>query len=81
MFFGNNGNFDKCIYKNTNQVSQQQYISKKKKNLLRVDVFSVRTEEVFASYPVLSTDWYEEQDDKYSAASRIYFPLEPAFEV
>lgn len=31
----------------------------------------------FVLYPILSADWYEGQDDKYLAANRIYFPLEP----
>lgn len=35
----------------------------------------------FVLYPILSADWYEGEDDKYLAANRIYFPLEPAFEV
>lgn len=46
--------FDKCIYQNTNQVSQQQ----KKNNIKSRCVFSVRTEEVhFISYPERLLIW------------------------
>lgn len=54
-----------------------------KKTTLGVDVcvFSQNRGSALALCPRLSADWYEEQDDEYSAANRIDFPSEAAFEV